>query len=58
LREETDLDQLTGNFAAAARTTMQPETVSVWIGDSEKIAETSSPAAKASGNLAENPPTP
>jgi hypothetical protein len=31
LREETDLDELTGDLVGVVRTTMQPEHVSVWL---------------------------
>jgi hypothetical protein len=56
LREETDLDELTGDLVAVVRTTMQPETVSVWFTGSEGIAEPSRLAANASGDLSQNPP--
>jgi hypothetical protein len=56
LREETNLDELTGDLVAVVRTTMQPETVSVWLTGSEKIAEASRLVAKASSDVAENPP--
>jgi hypothetical protein len=56
LREETDLDELTGDLVAVVRTTMQPETVSVWLTGSEKIAEASRLVAKTSSDVAESPP--
>jgi hypothetical protein len=31
LREETDLDELTGDLVGVVETTMQPEHVSVWL---------------------------
>jgi hypothetical protein len=56
LREETDLDELTGDLVALVRTTMQPETVSVWLTGSEKTAGASRLVGKASSDLAETPP--
>ena len=56
LREETDLDQLTGDLVAVVRMTMQPETVSVWLTGSEKIADASRLVEKSSSDLVETPP--
>jgi hypothetical protein len=35
LREETDLDELTGDLVGVVRTTMQPEHVTVWLAPTE-----------------------
>jgi hypothetical protein len=56
LREETNLDELTGDLVAVVRTTMQPETVSVWLTGSERIAEASRLVARKSKDLVQNPP--
>jgi hypothetical protein len=56
LREETNLTELTDDLLAVVRTTMQPETVSVWLTGSEKIAEASRLVARKSNDLVQNPP--
>ena len=58
LREETDIDELTGDLAAVVKTTMHPTTVFVWLRGSEKIQVASKLAVKASGDLGRKPHPP